>query len=73
MVLEKLDELSPEQLLCGNLDGVEKSSKLYAQIASESRQSGREEKDLISSLICQKDIMKKETPGGFIQKILFLL
>ena len=67
--LDQLQQLSPESLVSGNRDGLGKNSQVYAQIAAESRQGGRMDKNVLLSLQELKEEMKRKQEGGFIQKI----
>ena len=67
--LKEHEKLSPDQLLSGNRDGLGKNSRIFAQIASEARQLGRYDSELVKSLLFQKENMQKEMNGGFIQKV----
>ena len=67
--LEVVKKHTPEELVSGNIDGFGKNSRVYAQIACESRQEARRSDNILSSLLSQQHDMKKDCPTGFIQKI----
>ena len=67
--LDTMDKTSAELLVAGNLDGIGKNSRVYSQIACESRQEGRKHDDTLQSLLYQQEDMKKNGAIGFIQKI----
>ena len=68
--LEQLQKLPTEYLVSGNRDGLGKNSRVFAQIAAESRQAGRMDDSVFQSLQELKEEMKlKVNGGGFIQKI----
>ena len=67
--LDNMDKASAEVLVSGNVDGIGKNSRVYTQIACESRQNGRKHDDTLQSLLYQQEDMKQNCSIGFIQKI----
>ena len=67
--LKENQKLTSDQLLFRNRDGLSKSSRVFAQIASEAHHLGRYDSDLVKSLLLQQDSMQREMNGGFIPKI----
>ena len=55
--------------MSGNIDGFGNNSRVYAQIACESRQASCKSDDTLSNLITQQKYMKKNCPVGFIQNL----
>ena len=67
--LDAMDKTSAEVLVSGNVDGIGKNSRVFAQIACESRQDGRKHDDTLQSLLYQQEDMKRSCSVGFIQKV----
>ena len=69
LYLQQFQQLPAEYLVSGNRDGLGKNSRVFAQIAAESRQGGRMDDSVFNSLQELKEEMNKKVEGGFIQKI----
>lgn len=66
--LDVVETLDNDLLVSGNCDNLGKTTQVFSQISSESKQH-RLDKDCIQSLLKQQSLMKSECTSGFIQKI----
>ena len=58
--LKEHQKLTPTQWILGNSDGLGKNSRIFANVASEVRQLGRYDNELVKRLLLQQEICKKK-------------